>query len=88
MITVQKQSVASWLLAEYMSTSYTINEKIRLFEQKYNQTWPEFSRKIESATDEDFDQWDDYIEWKAYTKMAEDLAFKIGEVRHGNFEVA
>jgi hypothetical protein len=88
MITIQKQSVANWLLAQYMATSYTINEKIRLFERKYGQTWTDFSRKIELAKDEDFEQWDDYIEWKAYVKMAEDLAFKIDEVKHGNFEVA
>jgi hypothetical protein len=88
MITVQKQSVANWLLADFMSTSYTIDEKIRLLERKYGQTWAEFSRQIESAKDEDFERWDDYIEWKAYIKMAEDLAFKIGEVKHGNFEVA
>jgi hypothetical protein len=88
MITIQKQSVANWLLAEYLATLHTINEKIRLFERKYGQTWAEFSRKTESAKDEDFEQWEDYIEWKAYVKTAQDLAFKIGEVKHGNFEVA
>lgn len=88
MITVQKQSVANWLMAEYLANAYTANEKIRLFEQKYGQTWDEFSEEINNTSDEDFARWDDYIEWKACVKTAEDLAAKIDEVKHGNFEVA
>lgn len=88
MITVQKEHVANWLLAEYMATSHIVNEKIRLLERKYGQTWREFSQSVDEAPDEDFARWDDYIEWKAYQKVAADLALKIDEVRHGNFEVA
>ena len=88
MITIQKQNVANWLLAEYLATSHAVNEKLRLFERIYAQTWGEFSKEIENASDEDFCQWDDYIEWKAYVKTEKDLAFKIDEVRHGNFEIA
>ncbi|MCP4416097.1 MAG: hypothetical protein GY805_05720 [Chloroflexi bacterium] len=88
MITIQKQNVANWLMAEYLATSHAINEKLRLFEQKYAQTWDEFSTEVKTASNEDFNQWDDYIEWKAYLKMAKDLAFKIDKVKHGNFEIA
>ena len=87
MLTVQKQSVANWLLAEYLATKHTVNEKIRLYERKYDQSWENFSHSLETATDENFDQWDDYIEWKAYQKLAEELAVKLNEVKHGNFEV-
>jgi hypothetical protein len=88
MITIQKQNVGYWLMAEYLATSHAVNEKIRLYEHKYTQTWGEFSQSIQDASDEDFNRWDDYIEWKAYEKMAKELAFKIDEVKHGNFEVA
>ncbi len=37
--------------------------------------------------DEDFARWDDYIEWQAYIKTANDLAAKMNEVKHGNFEI-
>lgn len=88
MITIQKQNVATWLMAEYLATLHNANEKIRLFEEKYGQPWEQFSKKIEAASVEDFTQWDDYIEWKAYIKVAQDIAFKMDEVKHGNFEVA
>jgi hypothetical protein len=87
MITVQKQHVANWLIAEYLATLHAVNEKLRLFEHKYGQTWDEFSKEVEIASDEDLTQWDDYIEWKAYVKTAKDLALKMDELRHGNFEV-
>jgi hypothetical protein len=86
-ITIQKQNVAVWLKAEYLATLHTVNEKRRLFERKYGQTWEEFSEEVEGASEEDFARWDDYIEWKAYVKTAEDLAVKIVEVKRGNFEV-
>ena len=88
MITIQKQNVANWLIAEYLAAAHAVNEKIRLLERKYGQTWDEFSKEVEGASEEDFTQWDDYIEWKAYRKTAKDLAFKIDEVRHGNFKIA
>jgi len=87
MITIQKQNVANWLLAEYLANSHVVNEKIRLYERKYAKSWDEFSKEIELDTEEDFGRWDDYIEWKACVKTAEDLALKIREVRHGNFKI-
>lgn len=58
---------------------HAANEKIRLFERKYGQTWDEFSKEVETASDEDFARWDDYIEWKACVKAARDLALKRDE---------
>ncbi len=88
MITVKKQDVGNWLLLEYMSTLHTIHEKLRFFEIKYKQSWEEFDVEALSSMEEDFNRWDDYIEWKAYIKMDEELSTKIGEVKHGNFEIA
>jgi hypothetical protein len=88
MITIYKQEIAEWLLMEYHAALHTVREKIRLFEQKYNQPWSEFKQQVEQATQEDFSQWDDYIEWKAQMKICNDLCGKIEEVKHGNFEIA
>jgi hypothetical protein len=88
MITVQKQHIAHRLMVEYLATSHTVNEKTRLFERKYAQTWDEFDEKMQASSAEDFGQWDDYIEWKACVKIAKELTFKIAEVKQGNFEVA
>ena len=43
---------------------------------------------MKTAVKEDFAQWDDYIEWKAYKKLAEEVEFKIKAVEHEHFEIA
>ncbi|MCK5537598.1 MAG: hypothetical protein KAI79_12280 [Bacteroidales bacterium] len=88
MIVVHKQEVATWLLMDYQAKFHVLQEKIRLFEQKYNQSWNEFEQQVKTSKKEDFSYWDDYIEWKAYIKMFEDIIYKIKEIKHGNFEVA
>ncbi|MBF0377792.1 MAG: hypothetical protein HQK72_09955 [Desulfamplus sp.] len=88
MITVKKQDVGNWLLVEYMSSLHKVREKLHFFEHKYNQSWEEFDINNSTSVHEDFSKWDDYIEWKAYIKMSEELTNKIGEVKHGNFEIA
>jgi len=87
MITIQKQEVANWLLLEYLATFHNVHEKLRFFEHKYYQSYHTFEQKMKTAVKEDFDQWDDYIEWKAYTKLAEEIESKIEAVKHGHFEI-
>lgn len=88
MITVQKQSVINLLMVEYMADFHAVNDELRFLEHKYNQTWDVFSQAVKSASEEDFEQWDDYIEWKGYVRAANNLAIKMDEVKHGNFEIA
>jgi len=88
MITVQKQNIADWIVVGYLADLHTVTEKLRYLEQKYSQTWDEFSKQIKESSSENFNRWDDYIEWKAYVKTDKDLKFKIEEVRRGNFEIA
>jgi hypothetical protein len=38
------------------------------FEKKYGITFEDFEKQIESSDKEEFEKWDDYIEWKAYYK--------------------
>ena len=38
------------------------------FETKYSLVFEDFEQQIKSAETEDFEKWDDYIEWKAYSK--------------------
>jgi len=87
MITVNKQDVANWLLMDYQANLHNVKEKLRFFELKYNQTWNVFEQEIKKSRQEDFSKWDDYIEWKAYLKTAEDIAFKIQEVKNGHFAI-
>lgn len=58
-----------------------VREHIKLFEQKYGCDFQDFEKRVTQEA-ENFAQWDDYIEWKAYQKSFEGLKKKIGEIRH------
>ncbi len=50
---------------------HIVKEKIALFEKKYGKTFSEFEKEVLSK--EDFEKWDDYLEWKAYLKSLKEL---------------
>ncbi len=48
-----------------------IREHLKLFENKHGMQFEEFEQQLKTVA-EDFEKWDDYIEWKAYSeKMVE-----------------
>ncbi len=50
---------------------HIIEQKINSFRKKYNKDFQEFEKEVLSK--EHFEQWDDYMEWKAYIKQLEEL---------------
>lgn len=50
-----------------------LKEHIKLFEAKYGLEYEKFEEMILDET-EDFEKWDDYIEWKAYKKKYDELS--------------
>jgi hypothetical protein len=88
MITIEKNEVANWLLLSLKSEHRKVKEKIDLFKQKYNQAFFDFELEVKNADQEDFEKWDDYIEWKAYQQSYSDLNHKIAEIEKGNFTVS
>ncbi|MBA7539166.1 hypothetical protein ES705_31445 [subsurface metagenome] len=87
MITISKENISSILLMEAYSELYNAKEKISLFENKYNLNFENFNRKIKSEQ-ENFQSYDDYIEWKAYIKILNETEQKINDLKNGNFTVA
>ncbi|MBK1618872.1 hypothetical protein CKO42_10595 [Lamprobacter modestohalophilus] len=88
MITIDKQDIGHLLLLDHLASLHSAQEKLRLFERKYQTSLDEFSAALKSSDQEDFEAWDDYMEWRAYRRVSEDLSQKIEEIRHGHFEVA
>ena len=64
-ITVSKEEVKGFEKLKAISQIAPIKERIRLLESKYGCTLGEFKNKIKQEK-EDFEKWDEYIEWKAY----------------------
>jgi len=63
-----------------------IKEHIKLFEKKYGLTFHEFEKQVNEEP-EDFERWDDYIEWKAYQKKLIDLNKNLDDINNDRVTV-
>ena len=87
MWTVSKKDVADLLKLDVMARLREAREKTALFEQTHQQSFEDFEHTVLHGN-EDVGQWDDYIEWKAYREVQQDLEQKIEALRREDFEVA
>ncbi len=88
MLVIEKSEVANWLLLSYKSEQNQVRDKLELFERKYNQPFSVFEMNVRNAEEENFKEWDDYIEWKAYHQSLSNLNQNIREIEKGRFKVA
>ncbi len=88
MVIVDKQTLIHWMLLDSFSKESHYREKIRMFEKKYKIQFEEFEKRIESSAKESFEEWDDYIDWKAYKNFLSRLEDRIHDIRNGNIQLA
>ena len=86
MVIIYKQSIVDMLMMETLSELHQVREKLRFFKEKYGQDFENYSMKIERE-EENFERFDDYMEWKAYIQLFRDIQQKIEDLKHGNFQV-
>jgi len=78
-ITVSRDEVKGFEKLKTISQIAPLKERIRFFESKYGCTLGEFKDKIKREK-ENFEKWDDYIEWKAYIESMKDLESKMKDI--------
>jgi len=64
-----------------ISEMLPIKERIKLLENRYDCNFKNFEKKIKKQP-ENFELWDDYIEWKAYQNKFDEIKGKIGEINN------
>ena len=74
------------ILIEAYGELYQICEKLRFFQGKYQKDFKTFSKLIETEG-ENFEHYDDYIEWKAYDKLYGETLQKIEDLKSRNFQI-
>ncbi len=87
MITVQKSHISMLLLADFYCEKHKTEEKLKFFRKKYNTNFHSFEQYVHES-DENFQSYDDYMEWKAYENHLLDINRKIVELKSGHFQVA
>ncbi|MDF1550316.1 MAG: hypothetical protein P1P88_21000 [Bacteroidales bacterium] len=88
MLTINKEKVAEWMLLSYLAEQKYYEDKILFLERKHNANFVSFEEQINKSSSENFSNWDDYIDWKAYHNLYLNVSKMIEDVRLGNFKVA
>ncbi|CAG5068186.1 hypothetical protein DYBT9623_00915 [Dyadobacter sp. CECT 9623] len=88
MLTLSKKQIGNWVLLDYLSQKQVYSDKISFLEKKYDADLASFENQIKNASSEDFEAWDDLIEWKAYQQLLSEITAKITDIRNGDFQMA
>lgn len=78
-VEVSKEEVLDFLRLELISEIRSVSFALELFEKKYSKKFDEFEKGI-SGHKENYEEWDDYIEWKAYQETYKDRVEKLKEL--------
>ena len=79
---VLKDEIKEYEKLKIISHAISVRNKIEIFERKYGFTFEEFEEEIKTKKKENFQKWDDYIEWKAYIKTLKELEKKSKEIEN------
>ena len=78
-IIVSVDDIRTFEKLKLISEISPVKERIRSFKNKYGCDIAAFEERI-SQLPEDFELWDDFIEWKAYTDSLQDLESKLKKI--------
>lgn len=85
---IKKTEIKNSLLLESLAQLTNVKAKLNYYKAKYALEFKLFEKKIKKSSKENFEYWDDYMEWKAYMNVFNELNNKIKDIERGNFRVA
>jgi hypothetical protein len=88
MVRVDKHQIGNLLLVGLLSERNLYLSKIRQFENRHHLSFEAFEEKVNTASQDDFENWDDLIDWKANLSLLAKTEEQITDVRNGNIEMA
>lgn len=87
-VILTKKQVGDSVLTYYLSEKRELEDKLDLLKKKYHTDLQSFEAQLESSSVENFEAWDDLIQWKAYHQFLLEIETKITDIRNGNFQMA
>ena len=80
-ISISKEDIKELLTLKKKVELYNAKERIRLLELKYQKSFSEIETWMEQS-EEDFEVWNDYLQWKAYERLIKNLNREIVDIDH------
>ena len=87
MIQIPKKDLAEFYRLDVHAQLHVAKARVRFFKEKYGQSFTEFEEQVQKER-RDFDYWDDYIEWKAYTKLLTELEQNLRDLEHEDIQLS
>lgn len=88
MISISKENIKNLYETELTFELNQVKDKIELYSRKYNLSFEKFEEKVRNSEKENFEEWDDYMEWNACQKSFHDLLQKKADLENDNFRVS
>ncbi len=88
MVIINQESVKDMFIANLMYDLHRVKGKISLLQKKHSKSFKEFEKTIKENKQEDFEEWDDYMEWKAYEKVLKRLLNEKKDLEVGNYKMS
>jgi len=86
MIEINKKEIKNLYKIDLLAELHITKTRLSFFQKKYNCSLEEFEKKINENTDkENFENWDDLMEWKAYEKSSQEIKEKLEEIKNENY---
>jgi predicted nucleic acid-binding Zn-ribbon protein len=87
-IVVSVDDIKAFEKLKLISQIAPVKERIRSFERKYGSSLEAFENRLRQLP-EDFERWDDFIEWKAYEDSLKNLESRLKKIEDAtNFRIA
>ena len=87
-IVVSVDDIKAFEKLKLISQMAPVKERIRFYEKKHGCSLGLFEDRLKQLP-EDFERWDDFIEWKAYAESLKDLELKLKKIEDAtNFRIA
>ncbi len=88
MVVLEKITTQEFELFHLLYQIHTLRYKIHFFEIKYKCKFNEFEDSIEKMNVENFEEWDEYLEWKANSKLLNQLLSQKKDIESGDFSIS
>ncbi len=87
-IVVTVDDIKTFEKLKLISQMAPVKERIKSFERKHGCSLKAFEDRL-AHLPEDFERWDDFIEWKAYADSLRDLESRLKKIEDAtNFRIA
>ena len=80
-IEIDKGEIINFVRLDLISEIQSLKKSLELFEKKYNKSFREFEKEVLEGK-ENFEKWDDYIEWKAYENTCKDRLSHLKDLKN------